>query len=210
MKKITFIILVLLISCCTISCSSTQINSISTAAKATATVEADAAPVRYDSEEDFVKAIKTDGENVTFDIKDINYYYRPKNVPEGAILKYVEVLDTYVMFVYTFNKDKQSNDLTEIIKCLWFRHFDDSNAYIQNIISRLNCKEVELAGQEKGTKYLAHMDFSEAKAAKDETKDPAWGLFWVQDGGCFEGSMPWTVPETDIAKYLEMEKVTIQ
>jgi len=97
-------------------------------------------------------------------MKDIKYYYRPKTVPEGAILKYVEVFDTYVMFAYTFDTDKESKDATKDVLLLWFRYFDDSQKYIQNITNRHNCNIYNLEEQIKGMTIMSHKNFNEAKA----------------------------------------------
>lgn len=172
------------------------------------TTEAVAEPTRFESEETFVKVVKSEDE--IFNMGDIKYYYRAKTLPTDAILKYIEVCDTYVMFVYTLDKNKESKDLSKSIKLLWFRNFNDSQAYVQDITGRLNCKICTLDGQVSGTTFMSEKSFTDAKAEKKETENPTWGLFWVYDGACFEGSIPWSIPETDIAKYLEMEKVLIE
>jgi len=54
----------------------------------------------------------------------------------------------------------------------------------------------------------APYSFSEGKAKIDLLYNPTWSVQWAQDGACFSGNIPYSIPEADIAKYLEMEKVT--
>lgn len=176
------------------------------------TVIGDAAPTQYESEEAFVSAVKNGRDSNGWDIKDITYYYRPKTLPEGAILKYVQVRDTYVMFVYTLDTDKKSTDYTKNILLCWYRYFSDTQAYIADSTSRLKFKIVSLPEQAEGMTISAIKSFSEGKKeyASGELSDPTWSVQWVQEGACFGGSIPWTIPEADIAKYLEMEKVIVE
>jgi hypothetical protein len=210
MKKAGFIFILIIVLSCLISCTKSEVMQSQNAASVMPTPKVCAAPIRVESEEAFIKATRSEDENEMFNMKDIKYYYRAKTLPANAILKYVEVFDTYVMFVYTLDNNKESKDLTKNIKLMWFRRFNDSQAYIQDITSRLNCKTYALYGQIDNTTFMSDKSFNEAKAAKEETGNPTWGLFWVQDGACFEGSVPWTISEEDIAKYLEMEKVVIE
>ena len=57
---------------------------------------------------------------------------------------------------------------------------------------------------------MSTKSFCEGKADNEKTGDPTWNVSWVYDGACFKGSITYSIPEADIAKYLEMEKVTVQ
>ena len=224
MKKIVLLFLIVMIPMCLVCCGSgitgsneqSQSNDKSETTGRIITVEECAAPIRYETEQAFVNAVKTKDENGVFNIKEITYYYRPKTVPEGAILKYVEILDTYVMLVYTLDKNVDSTNTTKIMNFMWYRSFDggrthpDAQSFIKGMTENYNYGIVNIAGQDDGTTYMAKKSYNEAKLSENLTDNPTWYLFWVQDGECFSGKIPYSIPEEDIAKYLEMEKVTVQ
>jgi hypothetical protein len=221
MKKAISIIILFMTSVCIIGCANKNAQTATepemvNALRSTVTLEECAAPVRYETEQAFVNAVKTKDENGVFNIKEITYYYRPKTVPEDAILKYVEILDTYVMLVYTLDKNVDSTNTTKIMNFIWYRSFDggrthpDAQSFIKGMTKNYNYGIVNIAGQDDGTTYMAKKSYKEAKLSGNLTDNPTWYLFWVQDGECFSGNIPYSIPEADIAKYLEMEKVTIQ
>jgi hypothetical protein len=216
MKKIFLIITALILLNCVAGCESSG-SQIAASAGGEAPTAAPAIyaceePIQFESEEAFIAAIKTAGENEVFHLKDIKYYYRPKNVPEGAILKYVQVYYTYVMFAYTLDTDKKSMDYTKNINLAWYKDYTDTEAYLEDSINRMGGKMVSFEGQDKSMKISGFGSFSEGKtkSAKGEISAPTWDVQWVQEGACFAGTIPWTISEKQIAKYLEMEKVVIE
>lgn len=207
MKKLICLFLLLATICSMLSgCTNTEGKP---------TLIGDAEPAQYQSEAAFVSAIKNGGESNGWDIKSIKYYYRPKNVPEGATLRYVQVRDTYVMFAYTLDKDKNSSDATKDINYKWFRSFDggrthpEAQAFIEDLTSFGDKEIYTLKRQRENTIFVSDRSFNDAKALMDDI-NTAWTVSWVQDGECFGGSVPYSIPEEDIAKYLEMEKVVIE
>lgn len=168
-------------------------------------------PILFENEERFIKAVKADDGNGEWDLKSIIYYYRPKNLPDGAILQEIRVFDSHVGFEYTLDTDKNSTDATKMVSYSWYRGFNGgAPAFIKDVTSRFGCVIVNLESQTEGTTYMAEKSFSQAKASKDVSGYPSWNLLWVQDCECFDGSIPWNIPESDIVKYLEMEKVIVE
>ncbi len=205
---------------CTHSNSSTVTNTVSSTllnVDVSDGVNESAAPMQFESEEDFLKAIKTSSEeNNIWGINDITYYYRPKTLPEGAILKYIQVRDTYVLFKYTIDTDKKSTDTTKSMLFMWYRSFDggrthpDPQEFIKEMSERRGNSIMSLNGQAEDTTYMADKTFNEGKASIDTMTNPVWRVYWVHNGECFKGNIPYSIQEADIAKYLEMEKVLIE
>jgi hypothetical protein len=162
----------------------------------------DIVPERYNSESDFVKALREGDIPEVFNPKDISCYFRPEVLPDNAELQYVQVSSSYIMLMYTFDKPK-ADDYSQQIMYKWFRGLD-TEQFIGGQIERGN-NEITLEGDGKSIKFYAEKDFESEKAEKE---NPAWVVQWVQDGECFGGNIPYNIAKDDIPKYFKMEKVT--
>ena len=166
------------------------------------------APVQYESEEAFVEAVQEGNIPSEFNAEEIKCYYKPKDVPEGAVLNYIEVYYSYITFIYTFDI-KNRTDVTIQLKYQWYRDFNNPEEFINSSIEKLGLKEVHIQNAKSGSIFISNDDFSAEKESKDQNERPNWYFFFVQDGQCFAGVVPWSIPEEEIGKYFVMEKVVM-
>jgi hypothetical protein len=80
-------------------------------------------------------------------------------------------------------------------------------AFVEELRTRFGCKDVLLPGRVEGRIYLAEEGFTEAKGSGASS---AWMVYFVQEGECFWASVPFSLPEEELAGLLKMERIGLK
>ena len=221
MKKRIMICAIALLMLCLAGCGSNtssltdNTESHSSAIVETNSPEVSLAPQQFSNEEEFVKALKDGKVYGEYHPEEIRNYYRPKVLPEGAILLYVEVNYDYVILMYTLDKE-HSDDLTKQIMYKTIRGYTTED-YIQFCLDSGET-EYDLEGKTSDSRYFAFDSYDAVKSGYEEYgyqendlfSPYAWTMHFVQSGDCFSGNVPFSMDAKDITKYFDMEKVMIE
>jgi hypothetical protein len=159
------------------------------------------------SEEEFLQGILNKEEDyVAWGITEYwEYYYRPVYIPEGFTLKKILFAGGYLVYLYT-------NEANELYEFIW-------NVTLSEEAVRGYGKEIEIPGVADDTYIVSSsgMSYSEAKNNKDYRESRAnsiykdgWAVTFITEGTVFDIGMPFSIPEDDLSKLIDVERVYIQ
>jgi uncharacterized protein YceK len=156
------------------------------------------------SEEEFLQGILNKEEDyVAWGITDTwEYYYRPVNIPEGFVLDVILFAGGYLVYRYF-------NEAGELYEFVW-------NVTLSE--EAVRGKELDIPGAKEDTYIISSsgMSYSEAKNNKeyresrvDSIYKDGWSVTFIIEGAVFDIGMPFSIPEEDLGKLIQVEKVYI-
>ncbi len=159
------------------------------------------------SEEEFLQGILNKEEDyVAWGITEYwEYYYRPAYIPEGFTLEKILFAGGYLVYLYT-------NEANELYEFIW-------NVTLSEEAVRGHGKEIEIPDVKEDIYIVSGsgMSFNEAKNNKeyresrvDSIYKDGWAVTFIIEGTVFDIGMPFSIPEEDLSKLIDVERVYIK
>ena len=165
----------------------------------------------YSEEEFFNGILRNTGAYEAWGLLEYwEYYYRLVYIPEGFELESILFAGGYLVYNYR-------NEADELFEFVWNRGLGEEA--VRDYRGQVDGIEVEIPGTKDDMYIIASsgMDFSEAKNNKEWRENrkssiysDAWGIAFSTDGNMFLMGLPFSIPEEDLGKIIQVERVYIK
>ena len=163
------------------------------------------APVEYDSLEDFLNTVKSKKEDM-FRSAGRDFYYLPKNLPDGYKLSSVNVLPMYLTIKYKINPSDE-NELPLVYRWVYTK-YGNGNEFAINSIVEEGAIHIDYASNDLLDVYADEDYAANYNSAKEKSGN--WPCDYLQEGEYFQARIPWNIEPEKLAEALEMTKVYIK
>jgi hypothetical protein len=212
MRKIIFILIISIVLL-TILTSCTVKNTTKQSIEYTTTEQPSPllGPLEFSSEDEMVRQIKSGKiTNSEHQLETISYYFRLKELPEGAKLFDIRVKAFYIALDYVIGNE-EPDAKNNMITFVWYRTMFGEDMQIGFANSGISWKPMT-----KNSSYsfeivenYAYNDKGEQDKSLPKIQECKM-IMWVQDNHDFQVNAPLWFTEDDVQKYCIAEKVDVK